>query len=167
MSSRSFFQIFFKISALLTIVGSVGVLIESLQSIVSFFSYTDYTILFIAIISIALLVFTVYFLLFKGDYIINKLHLTDNVDEHLSIKMHRSQILSLAVVVIGGYTFVNEIPVFCHALYSYWQEGLMEHSYSYTSKGPIIYSSARLLVGLLLLGNTKLIVNYLELRRKK
>ncbi len=167
MSSRSFFQIFFKISALLTIVSSIGVLIESLQSIVSFFSYRDYTILFIAIISIVLLVFAVYFLLFKGDYIINKLQLTDNIDEHLSIKMHRSQILSLAIVIIGGYTIVNEIPIFCHSLYAYWQEGTMEHSYSYTSKGPIIYSSARLLVGLLLLGNTKLIVNYLELRRKK
>lgn len=167
MSSRSFFQILFKVFALLMIVSSVGVVIDSLQSIVSSFTYTDYTILIIAIISIAILVLAIYYLLFKGDAIINKLRLTENVDEYLTINMHRSQLLSLAIVIIGGYTIVNEIPVFCHVLYSYWREGIIENSYSFTSKGPIIYSSARLLIGLLLLGNTKLIVNYLELRRKK
>lgn len=166
MSSRSFFHILLKISALLIFADSIFLLIQFVQTIYSFdeFDLGYFITWFLALFVVA---FIIYALLFKGNYIINKLKLTENIDDYLTFNMHRSDMLSIAIIVLGGYILVDEIPVLCKTFYNYWWEGKLEMGYSMVSKAPFSFSAAKILVGLLLLGNTKLIVNYLELRRKK
>ena len=166
MRSRSFFIILFKIFALILLVSSIRALILSIESIA--YLSSDFIIHYFAIVlMIAVFFFFIYILLFKGDYIIDKLKLTYGIDETISLNIHRSDLLHFAIIILGGYILVEEIPILCQALYNYYQEGRIEMSYSNASPKYIVYSIVRILVALLLLGNSRLIVNYIELRRKK
>ncbi|OSZ82417.1 hypothetical protein CAP35_03875 [Chitinophagaceae bacterium IBVUCB1] len=167
MSSRSFFQILLKVFAMLIFLKLVEFVVQLAQ--LSIYSLGEFSLgmILLEVFPIGIFVFFIYTLLFKCDYIINKFKLLDNIDADVSINMHRSDVLSIAIIVLGGYVLIDEIPVLFRTVYSYWWEGKMEMGYSMVSKAPFFFSGAKILVGLLLLGNTKMIVNYIELRRKK
>ncbi len=165
MSSRSFFQIVFKLFALLLLLSSVQSIFQGIQTLY-FADFELTTVILSIIIVFALLGFT-YVLLFKGDYIINKFKLTSNIEEHLSFSLHRSDILTLAIIIIGGYTLVEEIPALCNTLYIYNMQGHAQYGYSNVDTNYIVLHGVKILIALILLGNTQLIVNYIELKRKK
>lgn len=168
MSTRTFFQLLFKLFALILIVSSVNALAVSIQSIFYFFSNYDILLLGIGLVTLTFFIALIYVLLYKGDFIIDKLKLTSNIDEYLSFNIHRKDVLSIAVLLIGGYTLIDEIPAFFSNLYSYYWEARLEYGFGPKTSGhQFAYSSARIIIALLLLGNKKAIVNFIELKRKK
>lgn len=168
MSSRTFFQLLFKVFALILIVSSVNGLAVSLQSIFYFFSNYDILLLGIGLITLIFFIALIYVLLYKGDFIIDKLKLTSNIEEHLSFTIHRKDVLSIAILLIGGYTLIDEIPAFFSNLYSYYWETRLEYGFGPKQSGrQFSYSSARIIIALMLLGNRRAIVNFIELKRRK
>jgi hypothetical protein len=69
-----------------------------------------------------------YYLIFKTNLIIDKLKLDKGFDEEkISLNVHRSTILSISIIVIGGHFVAEEIPKFCRQLFSYFQEKRMTY----------------------------------------
>ena len=102
-----------------------------------------------------------FFLIFKTQAIIRILKLDKGFDqENFQLKVHRSTILSIATVVIGGVLLAEEIPNFCRQLYAYFVEKKVPISYT-------VLSASKIIIGLLLIWNRREIVNFVELRRKK
>jgi hypothetical protein len=108
-----------------------------------------------------------YRLIFKSDTLIEKLHLARGIDQDtIALNTHRSTILSISIIVIGGYMVVNEIPYLGRQLFTYYQQ---KNAYEQTtfSSSYIILAGTEIIIGLLLIGLQRPIVNLIERQRKK
>lgn len=85
--------------------------------------------LIITLFSIALIVSLFVLLIFKSEYITEKLKLADGFDEdRIEFKNFNSEnIVKLASLLLGGYLFITNIPVVLNLFYAFLkldQEGL-------------------------------------------
>jgi hypothetical protein len=124
---------------------------------------------FISIILVLLVYGAVsYYLIFKSELIIDKLQLDKGFDEGtIQLNMHRSTILSISIIVIGGLIVADEIPNLCRLLFGYFQEMRMTKGQTTPAISYAVFAAVKIVIGLLLIGNQKDIVNYIENRRKK
>lgn len=108
-----------------------------------------------------------YFLVFRSNDIVTKLKLEKDIDQDsIPLTIHHSTILSISIIVIGGFILVNEIPNFCQHLLSYFYEKRMTYGMTKPDISHSVLAAAKILIGLLLIGNQKLIVNFIEHRRR-
>lgn len=108
-----------------------------------------------------------YYLIFKTESIIDKLKLDSGFDEEsIALNMHRSTILSICIIVIGGLMIANEIPNLCRQLFFYYQEKRMTYGQTNPSISYSVLAAVKIIIGLLLIGNQRQIVNFIELKRK-
>ncbi|GAA4317651.1 hypothetical protein [Flaviaesturariibacter amylovorans] len=109
-----------------------------------------------------------YCLIFRTDRVIDKLRLDEGFTEQsITWSIHRSTVLSICVIVIGGLIVVDGIPELCRQLFSYFQERRMTFGQTDPSISYSVLSAAKILIGLLLIGSQRQIVNYIEHRRRK
>lgn len=177
MSPRSLFNIILKVIGIYFIT----TIFVALPTYVTLFYYyfstpsanskSNFSVILLILLSIFLFVLVIYFLLFKTNKLIDLFNLDKGLnDDYLSINLHRSTVLTIAIIVIGGIIVIEAIPVFTIALIDYWQpkqtRSLLNIGTT-RSLGPLIAPGIKLLIGLLLLGNTKAIVNLIELKRRK
>jgi hypothetical protein len=87
-------------------------------------------------------------------------------EEAFSVNIYRSAILSISIIVIGGFLLVDEIPNFCRLLFSYFQSKSMSYGQMNPSTMYLIISAVKLIVGLILVTGQREIVNLIELKRK-
>lgn len=126
-----------------------------------------------ALVSALLLLFAYgmvpFYLIFRTDFIIDKLELDKGFDqEAFPLNIHRSTVLSISIIVIGGLIVVDEIPNFCRQVVSYYQAQRMTMGWrtqpSWISY--IITSAVKIIVGVLMLSNQRKIVRFIEWKRK-
>jgi hypothetical protein len=109
-----------------------------------------------------------FYLIFKTDLVIEKLKLEKGFDQDsLPLNIHRSTVLSIAVIVIGGLLVVNEIPTFCSQLVSYFQEKRMTFGMTDPKISNTICSGVKILIGILLMTNQRVIVGWIEWKRQR
>jgi hypothetical protein len=109
-----------------------------------------------------------YYLIFKSTLIIDKLNLDKGFEvQTIPINVHRSTILSIAIIVIGGYLVADEIPNFCRQLFSYFQEKRMTHGMTNPTISYSVMSGVKIIVGFILMSEQRRIVNLIERQRKK
>jgi hypothetical protein len=109
-----------------------------------------------------------YYLIFKTDLIIDKLKLDKGFDsDTISLNIHRSTILSVAIIVIGGLLFVDEFLNFCQELFSYFQARRMIFGLNKPSISHLVISGIKIMIAYFLMAEQRLIVNIIERRRKK
>ena len=109
-----------------------------------------------------------YLLIFKTDFIIDKLKLDKGFNpESIPLNIHRSTILSIAIIVIGGYLVVDEIPNFCRQLFSYFQEKRMTYGQTDPTIVYSLVSGIKILIGIILMISQRKIVAFIEWQRKK
>jgi hypothetical protein len=112
-------------------------------------------------------VFVSYQLIFRSDFIIEKLKLDKGFDqETIPLNIHRSTILSISIIVIGGLIIAQEIPNLCRQLFDYFQEKRMTYGQTNPSISYSVLAGAKIVVGLLLMGNQRQIVSLIEAKRK-
>lgn len=112
--------------------------------------------------------FVLYYLIFKTDVIIDKLKLDSGFEQDtIALNMHRSDILSICIIVIGGLILVNEIPNLFRQLYSYFQVKRMMDGQTNPDISYSVLASIKIIIGLLLIGSQRQIVNSIELKRRK
>jgi hypothetical protein len=108
-----------------------------------------------------------YMLIFQSNFIIKMLRLDKGFDEDtISLNIHRSTILSIGIIVIGGLMIAYGIPDFCRQLYSY---SLRKDTFRLTN-ADITYTvidATKIFIGLLLIGFQRPIVNLIEWKRRK
>lgn len=108
-----------------------------------------------------------YYLVFKTNFIIDKLKLDQGFDEAtISLNIHRSTILSISIIVIGGLMVADEIPNLCRQLFAYFQEKRMTYGQTHPSLSYSVLAVAKIVIGLLLIGNQRQIVNFIERKRQ-
>jgi hypothetical protein len=121
------------------------------------------------ILEIAVFATVLYYCLFKTDWIIDKLKLDQGFqDERFELTMHRSTILKIAIMVIGGLLLIDSFPFLCKNLLECLQ---MTTVYGGYAKNPNLFYVALYLIksfiGYFLLTCSRMIVNFIELKRKK
>jgi len=108
-----------------------------------------------------------YYLIFNTDFVIDKLKLDKGfAEETIPLNIHRSTILSIAIIVIGGYLVVDEIPNFCRQLYSYFQEKRLTYGQTSPTLVHSVISGIKILIGILLMTYQRIIVAFIERQRK-
>lgn len=113
-------------------------------------------------------IFVSYQLIFRTDYIIEKLKLDKGFDqETIPLNIHRSTVLSISIIVIGGLIVAQEIPNLCRQLFDYFQEKRMTYGQTNPSISYSVLAGAKIVVGLLLIGNQRQIVSLIESKRKR
>jgi hypothetical protein len=109
-----------------------------------------------------------YELFFKTNVILDKLKLDKGfTQDQFSFELPKSSTLTVALIIIGGIILTNEIPNLCKALYQYIQQKTILR---YTEKQPdlsyAVMTGAKIILGLLILGERKRIVEFIESKQK-
>lgn len=113
-------------------------------------------------------VFICYLLIFKTESLVEKLNLPGYFnDETVTLNIHRSTVLSISIIVLGGLILVKQIPEFCRQVYVYFQYRTMVHAEVNPATGPMILAGTQIVIGLLLLGNQRDIVSLVEKKKRK
>ncbi len=112
-----------------------------------------------------------YLLLFQGNWIISKLQLTAGLgDEPLAMNPHRSSVYTIAIIISGILILVFSVPSLVHSIYQWSQymdlRKAMLSNDDFNYEGMII-SFCEVAIGFLFLGNQRLIVNFIESRRRQ
>ena len=109
-----------------------------------------------------------FLLIFKTNYVIDILKLDQGFEEEtLSLNIHRSTILSISIIVIGGLLVADELPNFCRQLFSYFQEKRMTYGQTNPSLSYSIVSAVKIIIGMILMTGQRQIVNLIDRQRKK
>lgn len=126
--------------------------------------------LILAFLTLGIYIGICYLLLFQGKWIISKLQLTaDLTDEPLTVNPHRSTVYTIAIIISGIVILVFAVPQLVRALYQWAQYMDLRRSTlndDYFSYENMVVSFVEVIIGLLFLGNQRLIVNFIESRRK-
>lgn len=171
MTIRSLFSIILKILGIFFIKDILAA-VPQLIAIFPFLSQRDagseavWTL--ISTILVLLVYFLVsYILIFKSEMIIDRLKLDQGFNKDtIELNTHRSTILSISIIVIGGLMVADEIPNLCRHLFAYFQEKRMTYGQTNPSISYSVLAAAKILIGVLLIRNQRQIVNYIEYKRK-
>lgn len=107
-----------------------------------------------------------YYLVFRTDRVIERLGLEKGFEEEkFSFSIHRSSVLSIVLIVAGILVIVDVIPSLCKNLFIYIRE-LRSLYKSDADITRIIGPIAQLIMGLVLIGSQKQIVNFIERKRR-
>jgi hypothetical protein len=127
--------------------------------------------LILALLTLGIYTGICYLLLFQGKWIISKLQLTSGLsDEPLTMNPHRSVVLTTAIIISGIVILVFSVPQLVRTIYLWSQymdlrrSTLSSDDFNY---GSMIVSFCEVVIGLLFLGNQRLIVNFIESGRRK
>jgi len=171
MTPRSLFNIILKILGVFFIKDFLAVIPQLLTAILYLTRPDSWpeAIWVVVTTFLMLLVYGVvsYYLIFRTELIINKLRLEKGFDqETIPLNIHRSTILSISIIVIGGFLVVDEIPNFCQLLFSYFQEKRMTHGLTSPTISYSIVSGVKIIIGLSLMSGQSQIVNLIERLRQ-
>lgn len=172
MTPRNIFHTALKILGIFFIRNILDALARVLSVLVYFPQYSDTNEAFfnlgVALPPLVLYTLFTWALLFRTSSIINLLHLDDQPGSpEARIRLHRSTILSIAVILGGGWILVQELPEFFrHAVY-YVQERKLYVRMARPDISYLAMSAFKLLIGLILILFNRRVVNMIELRRKQ
>lgn len=171
MEPRSLFNLILKILGIFFIRNILEALSRSLSVLVYFPQYESNKVAFynlgVTIPPLVLYSIFSWLLIFKSESLINVLKL-DRLPGNttLGLRVHRSVILSVAIIIISGWMLVNEIPELIRHMAYYYQE---RRTYIRQTRPDISYllmSAFKILIALLLFVFNRRIVNALEFKRK-
>ncbi len=176
MSARAFWTILLKLLGVYIILQLITGIPTGLNFIISMevmsnqmgHSGDNILMLFIyLIVLICIFWFLIYATIVKAEWTIDKLKLDKGIEEKLNINMHRSDILKIVIMVIGGLTLVDSLPILCRNIF----DSLEENVYGLFRKNPnmsyIIVNFIRTAFGIFMLTSSRLIVNYIEKKRRE
>jgi hypothetical protein len=173
MTPRTFWLILIKIIGIYLILESILVSIQFVSSIYYIYIDKDHKGLTYLVI-MGLIMAGLYFLIlrycvFRTELIVDKLHLDKGFEEEkFELKIHRSTVLSIAVIVIGGVLFIDALPMLCKQIFFYFQsagpdKGVKENPAS----GWVIFYFVKLFTGLFMMTTSRLMVNFIERKRRE
>ncbi|WP_276502066.1 hypothetical protein [Terrimonas pollutisoli] len=111
--------------------------------------------------------FVCYYLIFRSEQIIEVLNLDKGFSQDtFSFNIHRSTVLSISIILVGGLLIVFEIPNFCKQLFGYFQETRLTGGQTNPTLMYTAFSGIKIVIGLFLIVGQRQIVNFIELRRK-
>lgn len=179
MTPRSLFIIVIRITGLYFLLDIIRVVPQFLSTMAMLFRGDIIMGLIGFVISVLLIVIyivIVKYVLFKPDKIIDKLSLDKNFDEEkFELNLHRSSVIKIALIIIGGITLLDYFVPFVLNLYSYIKAKNQSDIFStldsfsggtQVSDIDLIHGAIMSLIGYFLITNTRMITNWIEKARK-
>jgi uncharacterized membrane protein YhdT len=117
----------------------------------------------LTILILAVYIVITYLLIFRTAMIIDKLRLDQGFNQEVfTFNIALSSILTIAVIVTGAFILTTEIPNLCRYLFSYFQERRMTFGTTKPEISYSIYAGVKIILALLLIGERKRIVKFVE-----
>jgi hypothetical protein len=172
MTPKSFFNIVLKIFGLFFLHEIIKLITQLAFTITAFkkHSYIGsqvdsavYTIIYITAFVILFYSFISFILIFKTNYIVDKLRLDSGFEQNeFLFNFSSSQVLTVSLIVIGGIILTEAIPAFCKNIFLFFQEKNLSHETMKPDYTYIIIDAVKIITGLLLLGERKRIVAFVQ-----
>ncbi len=126
------------------------------------------SILFITGLIFAFYIFLTYQLFFNTNEIVDKLKLDNGFKEdNFSLSLNFSTTITIALIIIGGLILAGEIPNLCKGLYQYLQnKSIQKYTLNKVDFSYIIFTAVKIILGLLLIGERKRIIEFINQRQK-
>lgn len=167
MSVRNFWTIFLKVLGIWLVINGVTTIIQFVTSFFSIIAGNNneariiiYYILLL-IVTIGIYLFILWLFVFKTSWLIDKLHLEKGFKEdRIEGDFDYSKVMMIATIVIGGYIFVDSLPLFCKYTFNYFQQKRMFQDEF--SSGWLFFYLAKSVIGYLLMTNSRSVVKYIE-----
>jgi len=178
MTPRTLFAIIIKTISLYLLIGSFLAIPQFLGSTLYLFQQSSTGSGFMINITVSLvlllLILGVYFAFFrlcffKTNWIIDKLRLDQGFDDEIiGINLHRSTLLKIIITITGALIVADSLPYIFKYLISYFQESKINYrgSAQISSTGWMIYYFVKFMFGLFFLTCSRIVVNFIELKRK-
>lgn len=167
MTPRTLFIIILRVLGILS-VKELFVAIPQLISTVAMYSQGNLSLgLFMVVVSlltVALYLWISYTLIIKAELLVRKFGLDQNFAEPvLQLNISIPSILRIAVIVTGALLLIWEIPEFCRLVYINLQRSNLSFLDNNSPDwSPAVFSAARIILGLLIIGERKRILEFLE-----
>jgi hypothetical protein len=169
MSPKALWLILLKMLGIWLILEGLSIIPQLLSTIVALYDQTNnqiFSITAVIIISIAAYGFVIWNLLFKAELLIKILRLEKGFSEaDLNFNIHRSTVLKITVIVIGGLIIIESLPQLCRNLFTFLQFN------SFSTQNPLasllVFYFVKFLIGFFLVANTRMLVNLIENLRTK
>jgi len=176
MTPRSLFAIIIKIIGIYLLIGAIVTIPQMITTILSFRGQVSYAssgdlfaLAFFILITAGIYITIMRYCLFKTDWLIGKLHLDKGFDEEkLEINIHRSTVLKIAVIVIGAVLVIDSLPALCKEVFVYSQMSAPDRGFKENpSSKYLIMDIAKLFIGIFLMTSSRLVVNFIERKRRE
>jgi hypothetical protein len=122
--------------------------------------------LFIFVISIGLFGLAIHFLLFRTNWVIDKLHLDKGLQEEpIPLNVHRSTAISIALLIVGLLLLIHSIPPLIGSLIKWYQ--YVRATRGIASFEPFDYSNivnytAQIVIGYFVIQHQNILTNFIE-----
>lgn len=174
MPIRNFFILVLRIFGLLIIDDLLVGLLNLSSTLISkeFFINSTFSDVFeVALIPLFLLFivgYLTYLLILKSSFVVDILKLDKGFEgESLTINIHRSDVLRISTIIIGGLVLVESVPLLFKSIVEYFEIRSGKFGMMKPSLTAIVFSSVKTIMGYLLLYYNRLIVLYIEMQRKR
>lgn len=173
MAPKTFWTFFLKIFGLYLIWQILTLLPSFFSTLVFMFRNDDKLSVFTTLCAIVVIgcTFALIFrlCLFKTDFLIEKLRLNKGFeDEHININIHRSSLLSMAIIVIGGLMLADGVPLLVYDGFQYIQRDSAYATFGRNPSSPwLITNFIKVIIGYFMVTDSRLIMNFIERKRKK
>ncbi len=172
MTPKSLWTIVIKMFGIWFILNSFWVILDFVRSFGVFmqaFSVEEVIIdSAVLILTLAFYLLVLRYCIYMPDKIIKILKLDQGFDEEkFELNIHRSTVLSIGIIVIGGVLFVDALPNFCEQIFTYFESKTYYSRLANPATKYIILQFVKILIGYLLMTNSRFVVNLIERSRKK
>lgn len=173
MTPKTFWTFFLKIFGLYLIWQTLILLPSFFSTLVYMFRSDDKLSVFTALCAIVVIgcTFALIFrtCLFKTDFLIKKLRLDKGFeDETVEINIHRSSLLSIATIVIGGLMLADGLPLLVFYGFQYIQRDSAYATFGRNPSSPwLVTNFLKIVIGYFMVADSRLIINFIERKRKK
>jgi len=161
MKIRTFWLILLKIVGFFLAIQGVQIVIYSLGILAIATTASEIIPEIISAIFFVLVYFFILWLfIFKTSWLVETLNLEkDFEDEKLEIDTHLSNILPIAIIVVGGIMIINSIPQFFKEIFSFYQQKITWNE-SRTVAWIVLYF-LKAVLGYILMTNSKQITRFI------
>ena len=166
MSVRNFWTILLKILGLWLVIGGFNMLIQLISAFSYYSTYEvgEWTIVMM-VASLFLIVgfygFVLWLFVFRTSWLIDKLRLEQGfAEEKIEFEGDSLNLIQIAVIVIGAILFIDSLPhLFSQVITFFRQKSLLIEN---PATGWIVFYLIKLVVGYLLMTNSKWVVEKIE-----
>ncbi len=171
VTPRTFWTIFLKIFGLY-IIWQALVILPSLFASVIYIGSQDKLSLFTLCSGLVFLVCffiaIIRYCIFRTDPLIELLRLEKGfADEQIEVNLHRSSLLKIAIIVLGGLMLADGLPLLCFNIFSYFQYAHAYNGFGQNRVSPYLVSNLlKVFFGYFMVTDSRMIVNFIERKRK-
>lgn len=168
MSIKTLFNIILKIIGLLLLKEVVTDLLPTFIATLSKLGVYSASVLIFNLIIIGIYVSCAILCISKSNALIDKLNLDKGfAEQYINANIDTATIFSAATIIVGGLIVFNEVPNFLQLAYSYFMLRHTTHSSDGFQSSYILFSTIKIIIGLLLIGNRAEIVKFLLKSQKR